>query len=358
LATLRLRDRDAIATKEGLIFRVLGYSHPAGSYICDVEYASERIFRSNNPKALRNGVECQWYKFFENEGLQHITRRFPQYLIFDDMLQKQVVGVERKDIFEVRKPEEKLHALLAAQAKDDLLKATQDVVDGITKHTGLDLESLGVFGCMLHDFYHPKYSDIDLMIYGQHNTLKLCETLKELYESSTSALSNEFATVESVKGKPWHFQNFSLKEYWWHQRRKLIYSIFNDKKSGRRIKTEFEPAKEWKEISNDYDLKTRIRQINWVKVLAEVKEDNHASFVPSIYGIEPREVIKGPRETLETIRIISYVEEFRKQATIDEVVYAEGNLEEVTTAAGSFYQIVLTYCPRYYEQTLKVVDHA
>ena len=28
MATLALRDRDAIQTEEGLIFRVFGYSHP------------------------------------------------------------------------------------------------------------------------------------------------------------------------------------------------------------------------------------------------------------------------------------------------------------------------------------------
>jgi len=50
------------------------------------------------------------------------------------------------------------------------------------------------------------------------------------------------------------------------------------------------------------------------------------------------------------------MEEFRMQACEDEKVYVEGNLEEVTTPKGSLYQITLTYCPRYYEQVLKVVS--
>jgi len=48
---LALRDRDAIETAEGLIFRVFGYSHPSNAYICDAEYASAKIFQSKDPRA-------------------------------------------------------------------------------------------------------------------------------------------------------------------------------------------------------------------------------------------------------------------------------------------------------------------
>ena len=39
---LKLRDRDAILTRDDLIFRVYGYIHPSGAYICDPEYASPK----------------------------------------------------------------------------------------------------------------------------------------------------------------------------------------------------------------------------------------------------------------------------------------------------------------------------
>ena len=88
--------------------------------------------------------------------------------------------------------------------------------------------------------------------------------------------------------------------------------------------------------------------------MAEVKEDKEAPFIPSVYEIEPREVIEGPEEASQVTRVISYVEEFRKQAMVNELVLVEGNLEKATTSAGNFYQIALTWCPRYYEQVLKV----
>jgi hypothetical protein len=50
------------------------------------------------------------------------------------------------------------------------------------------------------------------------------------------------------------------------------------------------------------------------------------------------------------------MEEFRQQVQKSETIIVEGNLEEVKSPEGSFYQIALTYCPRYYEQTLKAAE--
>jgi predicted nucleotidyltransferase len=135
----------------------------------------------------------------------------------------------------------------------------------------------------------------------------------------------------------------------------MIYGLYDDtKQSGRVIKAEFEPVKAWKEIKSEYDPKTHIAQKGWVKLKARVTADDEAPFIPSIYGIEPLEVLSGPKEALETKRVFSYMEEFRQQAQKDETVIVEGNLEKVESPSGVFLQTTLTYCPRYYEQVLKV----
>jgi len=88
-------------------------------------------------------------------------------------------------------------------------------------------------------------------------------------------------------------------------------------------------------------------------MLARVKDDRDAPFIPSVYHIEPLEILEGMRQAQRATRIISYMEEFRMQAFTDETIYVEGNLEEVIGDDSDFFQIVLTYCPRYYEQVLK-----
>jgi predicted nucleotidyltransferase len=354
LAALKLRDRDAIITEEGLIFRVFGYSHPSKSYVCDVEYAPSSIFKSDNPKAFRNEGQNVFYKFYEDEGWKFVDSKYPRYMIFHEMLQENVAGINYNDVHGVKRPEEILQERIGTQPKDELLTALQNVLDTVTETAGLRPGEFGVFGSLLHGFYHPKFSDIDLIVYGRRNAAKLCKALQELYAGDSSTLKNEFETGQSIEGKNWQFRNFSLKEYLWHQRRKLIYALFDDAGSGRRIKIEFEPVKDWKEISNEYSPKTRIHRKGWTKILATVTDASETLFIPSIYGIEPQRVLDGPREAAEVKRIVSYIEEFRMQARDGEPVYVEGNLEEVTTPKRSFYQIALTYCERYYDQVLKV----
>ena len=95
--------------------------------------------------------------------------------------------------------------------------------------------------------------------------------------------------------------------------------------------------KAWSEIKSEYDPQAHIKQKGWVKIKASITADDEAPFIPSIYGIEPLEVLSGPKEALEAKRVFSYMEEFRQQAQKDETVIVEGNLEEVespTEASG------------------------
>ncbi|MEM3726585.1 MAG: nucleotidyltransferase domain-containing protein [Candidatus Bathyarchaeia archaeon] len=355
MACLRLRDRDAIVTKEGLIFRVFGYTHPPEGYVCDAEYAPAEIFQSTNPKAFRTDGEHVFYKFYEDEGWKFIEKNYPQHMIFHKPLSRKVVGVKCSNIAEVRKPEEKLKRLFEKEQKDELLASTRKVLEIVNECVGLSLENFGVFGSLLHGFYHPKYSDIDLIVYGRQNITKIRETLQELYQNSSSPLKNEFESDEPIRGKTWRFKNISPKEYVWHQQRKTIYAVFHDKLSKRTIKVEFEPVKEWNEIQNEYKSIKKVTWKGWVKALARVKSDLECPFMPSVYQIEVLEFLESPKVgNIE--RVVSYLEEFRMQAWKDEKVYVEGNLEEVETSHGSFHQITLTYGPRYYEQVIKSLN--
>jgi predicted nucleotidyltransferase len=356
LAGLNLRDRDAILTREGLIFRVFGYSHPPNAYICDAEYAAASVFTSTDSRAPRTGGSQLFYKFYNDEGLKLVFSQFPQYTVFHEMLGQKVVGVNQADVAEARKPEERLQALVGKEPKDELVDAMQRALDIVLQRSGLSVKNFGVFGSMLHGFHHPRFSDIDLVVYGKKENAKVRETLEALYADGASGFRNEFGTDEAMQGKRWRFKNYSVKEFIWHQKRKQIYGLFDDAESRRIIKAEFEPVKAWSKISSEYDPETRIVRKGWVKISARVTADADAPFIPSVYGIEPLEVVSGTREALEAVRVFSYMEEFRLQAQRDETVLVEGGLEEVISPKERFYQIALTYCPRYYEQVLKAAN--
>jgi predicted nucleotidyltransferase len=350
---LKLRDRDAILTKDDIIFRVYGYLHPSGAYVCDPEYASPKVFKSTNPRARRGENLPLYYKFFTDEGLKLILNRFPQYTVFYEPLQRCLVGVNEEDILEVRKPDVGLKELLSKEPDDVLIKALHNLLARVLSQSGLKVENFGVFGSLLHGFYHPSLSDLDFIIYGKEKLNRLCETLETLYRENTS-LRNEFDHIKAVESKDWKFINYSLKEYLWHQRRKMIYAYFVSTDARRVIKAEFEPVKTWAENVNEFNQFARIFHIGWIKAVAEITEDKNAPFIPSVYQIEVKEVLEGPQVECIT-RIFSYMEEFRMQAKKGEKIMVEGNLEKVVDGTNVYHQITLSYGPRYYEQTLKVI---
>lgn len=357
MANLKLRDRDSIQGSEGIIFRVFGYNHPPDGYLCDAEYASAKIFHSTDPRAPREGrSEGLFYKFYMDEGMKLVAKKYPQYLIHHAMLNLNLVGVPTNLILEAHQPQPRLQEILRKGPTDPLLAAMERVLGITTAKSSVSSESFGVFGSMLHGFHHPKFSDIDFTIYGKTENSKIRKTLSELYADKSSGLSNEFKSEDAMKGKTWRFTNLEVDDFIWHQRRKMIYGLFDDRKeSGRIIKAEFEPVKGWSEIENEYNPEARIKQKGWVKLKARVTKDDDGPFIPSIYGIEPLEVLSGPKEALDVVRVFSYMEEFRQQVQRDETVIIEGNLEEVSSSTNSFLQVTLTYCPRYWEQVLKAL---
>ncbi|MCW4016532.1 MAG: nucleotidyltransferase domain-containing protein [Candidatus Bathyarchaeota archaeon] len=351
---MKLRDRDAILTNDGFIFRVYGYLHPSGSYVCDPEYASPQVFRSTNSRARRGENEPLYYKFFADEGMKLILNKFPQYTVFYEPLQKCLVGVNESDVAQVRKPEVGLEQVLAKEPSDALLKALHDLFGRVCSQSGLNTEDFGVFGSLLHGFYHPNFSDLDFIVYGKENMTKLCNALEILYREDPS-LRNEFDHMKAVESKDWKFVNYSLQEYVWHQRRKMIYAYFDSKDAGRVVKAEFEPVKCWAENVNEFNNFARISHVGWIKAVVEITDDKDAPFIPSVYQIEVKDILKGPK--VEGIkRIFSYMEEFRMQAKQGETLLVEGNLEKVVDGTNIYHQITLSYGPRYYEQTLKVIN--
>src|SRR4030067_3066472 len=129
-----------------------------------------------------------------------------------------------------------------------------------------------------------------------------------------------------MAGKRWRFSNLSVKEFIWHQKRKQMYGLYTDTKLGRTIKAEFEPVKAWSEIVSEYDPEARILRKDWVRIKARVTADEDAPFIPSVYQIEPLEVLSGTRRALEAVRVVSYMEEFRSQGYRDEMGFVECKL--------------------------------
>jgi len=350
---MRLRDRDAPVTVEGLIFRVYGYDHPEDAYFCDLEYAPEAIYRSEEPRAIRVGPRGRFYKFYADGGLRFVEEHYPQYTIWHKAMHRRLVGVHEHQIMEVHRPDERLQEIIG-EPQDPLMEAVVELLDLIADHSTLRPRDFGVFGSLLHNFHSPRHSDIDLTIYGVKALKELRETLKTLY--GEGPLRNEFESwTPEMPPHHWRFRLYSKSEYGWYQRRKLIYAVYDSRRLRRVVKVEFEPVRLWSEIRNEYPETMRIRPLGMVEAWFRVLSDEEAGFMPAVYPIEV-EGMSCEVEPLAVRRIVSYVEEFRLQLFEGERGYVRGILEEVEDGGGTFYQITLSRCPDYYGQVLRLAE--
>jgi len=351
---IRFRDRDAPITEEGIIFRTYGYTHPSNACFCDVEYAPASIYTTEDPRAVRTGPEGTFYKFYADGGLQFIKTKYPDYQILHKAFKKELVGVTEAQAVKVQRPDLRLREILENPPADALIQTLSEIVELIQDNSQLKPKDFGVFGSILHNFYHVDYSDVDLIVYGRHALRELRETLADFYQHKSFPLQNEFAGWDYLQStKHWYFKNYSFQEYPTYELRKLIYAVMQGKIMRRPVKVEFEPVKRWNEIHNEYPDFVRIEPEGWIKAIAEVTEDRDAFFMESLYGIEVQEILEGP--AVEDVnRILSFVEEYRGQAFINERILVEGNLERVILHDTEFHQITLSYGPKYYNQTLKL----
>lgn len=353
---LKVRDKDAPISQEGIIFRVYGYDHPPDACICDVEYAPETIYQARNQKLFEQALPIKYYKFYADGGLRFVQENYPQYQIFSEPLQRLLVGMKKNQVEELRKPDKKLEEILVKEPKDSLMKSLRKVLDLILEHSKLKPSDFGVFGSLLHGFYNPEYSDLDYIIYGRAKVAELVEVLGDFYGDRVGVLKNEFDFFdERAEQKNWRFENYTLKEYAWYEKRKGIYAVHDSKELGRRVKIEFEPVRTWNEIKNEYQSDTRITGVGWTRAKAIIKDDKDSYFMPAIYPIEILEFIEGDRAD-DIERIITYVEEYKMQVRKDEEVIVEGILEKVQTPQKTFHQITLTHIPgkKYYKQVIKI----
>ena len=352
---LRLRDRDDIITPEGLIMRVLGYDHPPGAWFCEPLYAPCSIFRSSDPRAPRLPRDGGLYlKFYGDEGWRFVMEHWPAYRLRHKPLGADLVGVREGQVKAVRRTDEGLRALLASGSEDPLARALVELLDELTGATGLRTSDFGVFGSLLHGFYHPLLSDLDLVVYGLRALRAVREALAELY-SSGERFKNEFGPGWSYGCRDWPWAGISPEEFRWHQARKLIYGFFLSREAGRWVKFELEPVRSWPEITNRYDPSEHITKLGWALVRGRVADASGAPFTPAVYGLEEAVFLgEPPPGAREPELILCYVDEFRLQAFEGEELVAAGWLEHVEGPRWERWQLVLTYGPRYHEQFIKL----
>jgi len=308
--------------------------------------------RSEDPRALRDGLPTKYYKFYFDGGLKFAMSHTTPYRLVHKPLGLEMVGVKDRQLSRVVRPERRLQELLETEG-DPLIEACEEVLNLVTDSSSLKLGDFGVFGSLAHGFHNPKHSDIDLIIYGKRELWELRAALKGLYRGGQ--LRNEFEdwTPEDPPAH-WNFTHYAKEDYGVAQRRKGIYAVYPSEGLNRDVKVEFEPVRRWDEVTNEYGSTRRIDPLGRVQAVGEMLSGEEGGFMPAIYPVRLGE-ISSDIDCRDVLRVVSFVEEFRLQIETGEVALIRGNLERVEREDGAFHQITLSYGEDYFDQVLKPV---
>jgi len=182
------RDRDYLLTPEGFIFTVIGNLHPADRVIAYLKYVPDErgkwgLGRSRYRRALEHyNVPSVM------DSMQFLREKAPQYVFESTVDGISLPAVPKDRIVKHFCPEVRLLELRSAQNRDELESKALRLIELISEKAGVPIDSLGLTGSILARIHDPAFSDIDLVVYGFSNAIRIKGTLQSLESSSSGPI--------------------------------------------------------------------------------------------------------------------------------------------------------------------------
>ncbi|MCS7096942.1 MAG: hypothetical protein NZ926_00425 [Candidatus Methanomethylicia archaeon] len=320
------RDRDFIESIDGLIFCVIGCVHPRDHVLAYLKYVPH-MESPIRVKWSRSGVSygriLPYYSAMGvRETMSFLKKNYPQYIVYDVFRSIELTEIPKEKVNFHYKPEERLRELLISP-KDPLEELARELVTRISSESGVDLSFLGVTGSILLGIHNTLYSDIDLIVYGYSNAIKVRNTLKALYEEDSNFSLPKGEILYSWANDIIKIHPLSLKEAL------LLYSKYKWNRAlyrGRQfsvhpVKLEHEVREYWEEVF--------YKPIGVVTIKAKVIDSTDSIFIPATYIIDNVEIIEGNLPPKPIAKVVSYEGLYIDLANPGEEVIVRGKLEEV-----------------------------
>jgi predicted nucleotidyltransferase len=325
--SINAREGDFIETIDNLIFDVKGLVHPP-----DRVFAYVRYIEDPNGDRERNGKKYK--KIYSlNERDSFLRKNYPQYLYFDPYLNRIIESVPLINISKHYKPIERLKEMYKKfPILDKIEKEAMEMVLLLIEEANISLNNIGISGSILVNLYN-NFSDIDLIIYGKENCLKIYKTLNEVIGKN---IFIKRYSIEDLK-KLYDFRvkdtNISFEDFLKVEKRKVFQGKFKNRDYFIRFIKEFE------ENNEKYGDKTFI-PMGYTCIKAKVIDDSDSIFTPCCYIID--EVKYMDNLNYKPLKqIISYRGRFCEQAKIGEKIIAQGRIEKVSLKNEEYYQLVI-----------------
>jgi predicted nucleotidyltransferase len=317
------RDRDFIETKEGMFFCVTGYLHPPDKYTAYLKY-------SPAPVGKWKGGEMYYHRELEYyhvsrvaDTIAYLERNYPHYVHYCPVRGIKFSMIPQNGVKKYYLPDQRLKEIFETP-RDPLEEEVCAFVSEIIACTGIKEEDLGITGSILLGIHNPEFSDIDLLVYGLENALKVRTALKEGRSAEIRPVTGE-ALEEWCALVAKHFP-LSYEEARYFAGRRWNYGFFGDRYFS------IHPTRKDDGIGENYGDRV-YRERGVARIRAIVSDASESLFMPALYRIEEMEVIEGgmgaqcamppPKE------VLSYEGLYRDVVDSGEEIEARGKLESV-----------------------------
>jgi len=318
-----------LETREGLFFAVKGLEHPPDRWIAVLRYApdAEKGDRKKNGKSYR-----RLYHFAEQE--QWIQAAYPQYLAYDPVFQTILQSVPGSLVQRIYDPCRRLQELTNAPAGKGIEEDAVTVAGLLQKEAGVPGSSLGITGSLLIGL-HTERSDLDIVVFGKRNCMKVHHALQKLLDGETATGLRRLNAqgVQELYARRAADTRMTFQEFVQLEKRKTNQGTFRGREYFiRYIKGE-------KEVGEAYG-DVRYTPLGRTAITGSISDDQEAIFTPCRYLLSGVSGSEGttPANLKE---IVSFRGRFCEQAQLGESIRAAGTLERVQNSRGQVWHRLL-----------------
>ncbi len=319
-------DRDFLETLEGLMFCVIGNIHPPDRVIAYLKYVPGYDAGHRVKWSKRGTLYGRILPYYSAEGvgrvMEFLEKMYPDYITYDRVLGFKLIEVPKNKIKKHYRPEERLAEILRSPA-DLLEEEVIEIVSILSEKSGVPPTSMGISGSILLKIHNVEFSDIDLIVYGRRESLKVKDALLELYSDPKSGFEMASGSIlekwaeNIVKIHPLTLSEARML----YGRDKWNRALFR----GRQFSVH--PVKREDEVTENYGDRV-FRGIGMVKAVARVVDSSDSIFLPATYLVDYVKVVEGP-SSRNIVEVTSYEGLYCDLASPGEKILVYGKLEHV-----------------------------
>jgi len=303
---------------DNTIFYAKGVIHPPNKVVGYPKYIP-------SPKGDRvNSSRIRYYKEPSLlDELKIIQEKYSKYLVNDPYIGDIVPEIPYYDIKFIYDPVKKANKLIDMNPKSNVLRDVRDMI--LDLRESINVKNIGVSGSILVDLYRDD-SDIDIVVYGENEGLKVYNYLLEVIDKESSPYRRyDEKTIERVYRFRSKETPMKIREYVMHAKRRVLEGFFKGREYFIRLIKRPSPHEDYGKVI--------YRKLGKATLKLKVINAREAIYTPCRYFVEVIEYIDGIKVNVD--EIYSIRGRFNELALEDEIIIAHGTIEKLEYVNGN-----------------------